>query len=106
MSATGMTRVQIAEKQARLKEELAVLEAEEQRLLSLSDDARLAEELHSMQCRWNHTDGCGWCYEISKGVVDWNGHAHNSYLRKAREVMKVLPDLSVDEILRVASAIK
>ena len=106
MSATGMTRAQIAEKQARLNEELAALEAEEQRLLSLSDDARLAEELHSMQCRWNHTDGCSWYYEVSKGVVNWEGWAHAEYLKKARKVMQVLPDLSVDEILRVASAIK
>ena len=106
MSTTGMTRAQIAEKQARLKEELALLEAEEERLLSLSDDARLAEELHSMQCSWNHTDGCSWHYEISKGVADWKAYAHTRWLHKAREVMKVLPDMSVDEILRVASAIK
>lgn len=100
------TRADIAKEQERLRQELAELEAEEQRLLSLSDDARLAEELHAMQCNWNHTDGCGWFYEVHKSVVDWHGHSHARWLHKAREVMKVLPDMSVDEILRVASAIK
>lgn len=100
------TRVEIAKEQERLKQELAELEAEEARLLSLSDDARLAEELHSMQCRWNHTDGCSWFYEVNKSVVNWHGHAHASWLQKARNVMRELPDMSVDEILRVASVLK
>lgn len=100
------TRVDIVKKREELQRELEELEIEENRLLSLSDDARLAEELHAMQCNWNHTDGCGWFYEIHKGLVDWTGHAHAKWLSKARSVMKELPELSVDEILRVASVIK
>lgn len=101
-----MTREQIAARKEALAFELAALEEEEERLLALSDDARLAEELHTLQCRWNHTDGCGWFYEFNNGVPNWQGWAHEQYLNKAREVMKVLPDLSVDEILRVVQAVK
>lgn len=100
------TRVDIVKRREELQRELEALELKEQHLLALSDDARLAEELHSMQCRWNHTDGCGWFYEVHKDVVDWNGHSHSRWLTKAREVMRELPDMSVDEILRVASVIK
>jgi hypothetical protein len=102
----NMTREQIAKRKAELASELDDLNAEEERLLSLSEDRRLAEALHSMQCRWNHTDGCGWFYEIQKNVVNWNGWAHAEYLKKAHKAMQMLPDMSVDEILRVSKALR
>lgn len=100
------SRVDIDKRKQELKSELAELEAEEARLLALSDDARLAEELHTLQCNWNHTDGCGWFYEIHKGVVDWSGWAHAQYLEKARKVMRALPSMEVDEIVKVVKVIK
>ena len=45
---------------------------------------QLAKELHHMQCHWNHTDGCGWYYEIRNSVDDWTGSAHGTYLKKAQ----------------------
>lgn len=48
----------------------------------------LARQLHSMACSWNHTDGCGWFYEIDKnGVDNWSGSSHEHYLKKAIRLM-------------------
>jgi len=94
---------------ARQKEEILAkltdIEAEEARLLAASDDVELAEALHDMLCHWNHTDGCGWFYEFKDGEANWDGWAHERYLKKARGVMKELPDMDVSQILRVAKAI-
>lgn len=41
-----------------------------------SPEQQLAKELHGLLCTWNHTDGCGWFYEIKNKEDDWLGHAH------------------------------
>lgn len=51
------------------------------------DEETLATLLHSIDCHWNHTDGCSWHYEINSGVVDWNGWAHARYLKMARHMI-------------------
>lgn len=102
----SMTREQIIARKEALAFELAGLEKEEARILALSADARLAEELHTLKCHSNHTDQCGWFYEFDRGAPNWNGWAHSEYLTKARKVMMVLPDMSVDDILKVAQALK
>lgn len=48
---------------------------------------QLAIALHDKMCRWNHTDGCGWMYQIHKGVHDWNAHEHSAWLNKATVIM-------------------
>lgn len=48
---------------------------------------QLAIFLHEKQCHWNHTDGCSWHYEISKGVPDWSGSAHNKYWNIAARIL-------------------
>lgn len=101
-----MSRESISQRLSEIEVERAELLAEQERLLSLSDDRRLAEDLHSQQCNWNHTDGCGWFYEFDNGNPKWNGHAHARYLEKARNVMRMLPEMSVDEILRVTKALR
>lgn len=85
-----------------LRKKIAELEAEEARLAALTEDKRLAEVLHEYQC---HRSGCGWLYEISNGVANWSLHEHYSYLRRARKVMESLPDMGVDEIVKVVRAI-
>lgn len=49
----------------------------------------LACTLHSKNCSSNHTDGCGWYYEMHRGVHDWTGHAHQRYLEQARDILKL-----------------
>lgn len=52
-----------------------------------SPDHQLAKELHSMLCTHNHTDGCGWHYEVHNKIEDWTGHAHSEYLKKAQKLI-------------------
>ena len=68
-------------------------------------DTELAEALHDMLCRWNHTDGCGWFYETDE-KTKWSGYAHKAYLDKARKLMNQLPDMDPDDIIKVANTVK
>lgn len=53
----------------------------------LTPDQKLAIELHNFMCTWNHTDGCGWHYEIRGNVHSWDrGSAHDNWLGKARKI--------------------
>lgn len=51
------------------------------------DEAQeIAIVLHGMQCNWNHTDGCGWFWEIKGGDVhEWTGYTHKEFLKKAQK---------------------
>jgi hypothetical protein len=56
-------------------------------VLGTEDPVRqLASKLHSYLCTNNHTDGCGWFYEMHADTKtdDWNGRTHGRYLQKAR----------------------
>lgn len=68
---------------AELEEKLAKLKLEKKVFEGLSEPEYLAEMLHEKQCRWNHTDGCGWFYE------SWAqpGHSRNEYLKKAKGML-------------------
>ena len=69
---------------AKRKKELAELETKLETAKLESPEVQLARQLHTMLCSWNHTDGCGWFYEMKNGQDDWIGHAHDQYLTKAR----------------------
>lgn len=69
-------------------------------------NTELAEALHDTLCTLNHTDMCGWYYEQYNGVADWNGYAHGRYLVKADKLMKQLPDIPAEEIIRIARTVK
>lgn len=75
---------------------------EDQRELSAAQI--LAIDLHTSLCRWNHTDGCGWEYEIERnGEHRWGTHSHADYLNKAEALLERFPSLDVSftgELLR------
>lgn len=84
----------IDEKIEALKKQIAEIEEEKVRLELMPKNQRLAEAIHGKQCRWNHTDGCGWYYESwEKG-----GHSRNSYLEKAN---KMLAEMSFEQAMTV-----
>lgn len=56
----------------------------------MSPTHKLAIVLHDCVCKWNHTDGCSWLYEIHNGVHEWHAYAHTHYLNKATRVMQRL----------------
>lgn len=55
----------------------------------LSEDKKLAIELHKNLCHSNHTDQCSWYYEKNGLEDDWNRHEHKKWLDKAKEILKV-----------------
>ena len=61
-----------------------------------SPDHQLAKELHGMLCTWNHTDGCGWHYEVHNKIDDWTGYAHSEYLKKAQKLICHCNDTGID----------
>lgn len=100
---------------ARLRAEADALEAADKAFNELPEDQRLAITLHTLLCRWNHTDGCGWEYEYLQkpsgwegpSAPDWNGYAHSRYLLKAQTVLKCCQRHKISandaiEILKIA----
>ena len=54
----------------------------------LTPEQKLAIHLHEALCHHNHTDGCGWHYEIDKNKVhSWaKGSTHEGWLSRARKI--------------------
>ncbi len=48
-------------------------------------EQKIADALHQILCRWNHTNGCSWHYESWDHVRSLG--ARSSYLEKARELL-------------------
>lgn len=78
-----------AEEILRLQAQIRKLENEQEAFDALSEDKRLAITLHELMCNWNHVDGCGWEYEISKGTHNWNGYAHKKWVENAKQLIKL-----------------
>lgn len=61
---------------------------EQKRIIDQSaPENKLAIMLHDCMCTWDHTNGCGWYYEISKNEHNWASPAHQDYLKKARNII-------------------
>lgn len=58
-------------------------------LNNLPKDKRLAMKLHHKFCHDNHTDMCGWFYEIKNGEDVWTDSEHSRWLKKANELLRV-----------------
>lgn len=97
----------------------AIAEMQEKREKAARDEAifkalplnkRVAIVLHGNHCHANHTDGCGWFYEIPRsGEHDFNGSTHRHWLSRADSTIKNLklaaPNLTDDEKLAVIEAV-
>lgn len=71
-------------------ENIKKLRAEADRLENLDKETsklpqkyRLAELIHSKQCRWNHTDGCGWYYESWDNIK----YSRQEWVDKANKIL-------------------
>lgn len=65
------------------RREIAALESQLEVARTEPLEYALARELHEITCTHNHTDGCGWFYEVSKGIDNWSGRSHRPYLERA-----------------------
>ena len=67
----------------------------------------IADMLHGMECKWNHTDGCGWFYE-----KDESYYKHNStkgrYYQQAKKLVAGLErlDCDTDTIIEILKEIQ
>lgn len=67
----------------------------EEYIQTLPENKQLAIWLHSKLCHHNHTDGCGFFYEIHDLEDNWEGYAHKEYLEKADDVLAVTKDINM-----------
>jgi hypothetical protein len=100
---TSLTIFAIEEKIEKNKEDLKDLESQLEYARSQNPVHQLAIELHNMQCRWNHTDGCGWYYEFQNKKDDWTGYAHTEYLKRASSLMAKAEkeNISIDQMMAI-----
>jgi cell division septum initiation protein DivIVA len=82
---------------AKHQEEIAKIQKQIEQAKKEKPEYRVAKQLHDLACTWNHTDACGWFYEINKdGEHDWNRHAHEKYLKKATMLLHTCIEKRID----------
>lgn len=105
---SDLTIFGIEEKIKQHKADLAKLEKDLETAKLESPDHQLAKELHSMLCTWNHTDGCGWYYEMKNKEDDWTGRAHGEYLKRAQKLIHICAseDIKVERAIEMFKLIR
>lgn len=86
-----------------LAKQSAALLKEQERIKELeysSEDKEDAIKLHDTVCRFNHTDGCGWFYDIKDGVHNWSGFEHKVNLEKVAKIRKLFPELVIENFIK------
>ena len=91
-----LTVFEIEEEIKKRKKETAELEKQLEIARLESPEQQLAKTLHNMFCTWNHTDGCGWFYEMKNKQDDWSGHAHSEYLGRAMRLTHACKEEGVE----------
>lgn len=51
----------------------------------------LVVRAHDALCGWNHTDGCGWNYEVRDGIHAWESTSHTRWLDKYEKLVYGAP---------------
>ena len=86
---------------AKMEGDLQKLKDEREAFVSMPLNERLAIEIHSALCHWNHTDGCGWFYEIKDGKHDWSRNAHKRSLNSANAVLGKIKQLGIESDMAI-----
>ena len=58
--------------------------------ITKSKIGQFAIKLHKKRCMWNHTDGCGWYYEMIGNTDNWDGDSHRRWKNTATQVLNRL----------------
>lgn len=109
MTAETVRRASIAVAEA--EQALAAAQAELKLAESgggeLTPEQTLAIALHSVNCRSNHTDVCGWEYEIKNRTEhQWDNWTHAKYLKQAETVSTLFPELDLMLMAEALHAVK
>lgn len=102
---------EIQEFEKALAEKKRLLENKKKEIAERSPVYDIAISLHAIFCKWNHTDGCSWFYEINEreGKTNWGGYAHKEYLQKANKFLAAAEKENISNvqgILNVISSVK
>lgn len=73
-------------------------------ICTLPKNQQLAIWLHGELCKHNHTDGCGWFYEVKGLIDDWSGHEHKMYLQKADNALAAANN-NIDMVKNIVTAV-
>lgn len=103
--SVGEIERQIAE----LQKQREIAQIEEDRLKALSVEYRAAIIMHNCQCNSDHTEGCGWYYEVHKNVHDFGGSSHKWWVAIATTVVRrlqhALGPSSDEQVLKILEAV-
>ena len=61
----------------------------------LTPDEKVAEVLHSVLCKMNHTDQCSWDYESWKSP----GSKRQYFLTKSKKLLSNLKSISTEDVI-------
>jgi hypothetical protein len=84
---------------AQLEYEIQKAEQAEVKFAQLADNKKLATAIHEKQCRWNHTDGCGWYYADSGKAEDWEEFGHAQYLEVADRILEEIDFQAAQKVI-------
>lgn len=62
----------------------------------------VAQMLHSLFCHSEHTESCGWFYEMEDKIDDWSRSTHGRYLDKADRFIRLL---GIDQAKKALNAL-
>ena len=80
-------RKEIEEEIAKLQKELA--EVNDLAIdMAKGDPKAIAIYLHDRMCKSDHSDRCGWYYEVHGGIHNWDDSSHKSWLERANRFIE------------------
>ena len=96
---------EIAEDVAELKAEMVRLTDGKTKFLEQTPEQMLAITLHDTLCRHNHTDGCGWHYELDDDKHMWTRSTHRHWHANATQMIRLClaENITTDVALKVIS---
>ena len=83
----------------KMEAELKKLKDEREAMVQMPANQRLAIQLHSSTCSSDHTEHCGWFWEIKDGVHDWSRYSHKRRLHSANIIIGKMKQLGIEEDL-------
>lgn len=88
MCATNEAKIKaiMAEAKESLKREY---EANVLRCMNITSVEDFAEHMHNTTCGLNHTDRCGWYYEVGS-ENEWERAEHKYWLNRAKEELSLV----------------
>lgn len=102
MATTAQRIVELEQELKRLNSKLKDEVEAEQAAKIDKEQKQVADLLHSLLCKWNHTDGCGWYYHTSPSdYLRTNGDKNSYYVMAG----KVLANRDADTVITVLQLI-